>query len=150
MSNKTQELSGIGGWLVLPAIGLVLSPILYAVTIVRSFVSGFGYNVFENVLFGILLLIKVGLFVFICILAYSFFKKSKATPHLFARYMQALLGVSCIYFLHGVFIQYWKYGLVHSYAGPLLSSNLIGIAIACAIWIPYFRRSRRVAATFLR
>ncbi len=138
------ELSGIGGWLILPAIGLILSPIMYIVFIVLTLTGlenaaeqGYGGYI------GLCVTVQCCLLVFIVVVAFYFFGKQKAAPRLMIILMITNLVLSVILLLaafgtgEGMFI-----------AGGVkdLAKGIIG----SLIWIPYFLISKRVKATFVR
>jgi len=140
---------GIRGWLILPAIGLVVSPVLLVIVIIQQILTLLDHGQYRqlDILFflGFDILSKVVLLVLVCVVAYLFFKRRSGAPTTFILYLLAYLGFAGVELLWGM-IAFGADTLV-----PLLrSTNIIGIAIACAIWIPYFRLSRQVKRTFTR
>ena len=132
----TLEAPRIRGWLVLPGIGFVVTPILYLPDIIDAlfrridhpftFVSG---------------LIDIGLFVFCCIVAVRFLKKKRNTPSLAIRFYLTALVLELIC---GLCIQYFELVQKFNLWGYLKYS-----VIACVIWVPYFLFSKRVKRTFV-
>jgi len=150
------RLNGIGGWLILLAIGQILRPISY----VRS-----GYDLYgtmfvidpwrsltdptetgfhpwwaPTLLFE--LFFNILAFVFCVLLIALFFKKRFAWPRAFAAFLVlSILGMALdIFFVHHIPV-----------ATESISSSIRDIVIsgaAAAIWIPYLYRSKRVKATF--
>jgi hypothetical protein len=154
LKTDKQQLIGIEGWLVIPAIGLILNPIISIVLVItkldykhrlsyRDLVEHYvGYSAFYN--FGIL--IECLFLFFVLITCYLFFRRKKSTPKVVVSYLIARLVVSGIHFLWGI--------LLLSVSDPLVtisllrSTGLIGFVIAAGILIPYFKISKRVKATF--
>ena len=147
MTREQQEVkSGIGGWLILPAIGLVLNPIFLVIYTLHTIIwalsgefqvqlvahPGLGAWTFARILVSIALLGFVG------VAAYLFFSKRSAAPRCMIALLLTFLGQGVIFTILDFAI-----GL-----DPEIAHNLIAPAFACAIWIPYFRVSKRVKATF--
>jgi hypothetical protein len=131
------DLNGIGGWLILPAIGLVLTPIVNLGVIFGIDIPALNTGRYQNLIsLEIIMNLVIGAAaVCLCIL---FFKK------------KAILPRCMVYYLVGNFIlNLLDYFLAQ---GENLSpdpSDLGRSIIAAAIWIPYFLSSRRVKATFV-
>lgn len=155
MNQNAVAKSGIGGWLILPAIGLALSPILSVVGIIQQVdllsSSQYASAVSQYPGLGPLthfeLLGKLVLFVFVCVVAYSFFKKKSTAPRNITSYLLAVLAFGVARFVWGLAIFGGDDALV--LVSLLQSTNIIGLGLASAIWIPYFRESKRVKATFV-
>jgi len=143
-----RSLVGIRGWLILPAIGLALSPIVAVITLITSLGSigkmidrGYGlYSVLH-------LLTYVGILVYLCFTAHTFFQKRKNAPQNVIRLLITLVVASVILFLIGLAVIGAHDGLI--ILSLLRSNNFIAQGIAAAIWIPYFKISKRVKATFV-
>ena len=130
---KRYPISGIAGWLLLPAIGLVLGPVIAVIVIivdVRSlpntpdrYLTAVRANIFKAAVLG----------AFSLYAANSFFRRKKGTSHIMIWWMVAnvLLSVMMI----------WNYG-------EIFVKSFIFAMIQAAIWIPYFLVSKRVKATF--
>ena len=141
--DTERQLEGIAGWLILPAIGLVLNPILASIglfLLLRMYrdAARAGYGsvyVLEMIVgFGLLLLAVYA--------AIQFFGKKKGAPRTMIILISANLVASLV--LLGI----------ESSAGPealaVESAKQLPIQIAAAvIWIPYFLVSKRVKATFV-
>ena len=137
------KLVGIGGWLILPAIGFVLSPILGVVFLIvalslYSDVAAAGYGG----LYAVELLVQSGLLVFLVYAAKQFFDMKSNAPSTII----ALLIVSLIY--TGLLL------LIELRAGAVMFAiasvkQLVRDIIVAAIWIPYSKVSKRVKATFI-
>jgi hypothetical protein len=147
-----EDLDGIGGWLILPAIGLVVSPfvILHALfTANIPILFGDKYQPFLNshpAFTGLLIFEVITNIVLIAALAglnYLFFTKRKSLPTYMILYFatQLLVVLADGITAHALF------------PNGKLETAYTAIArsfVACLIWIPYFLVSRRVKATFTR
>lgn len=142
--DKPQKPAGIGGWLIFPAIGLILSCIISVINFSIYFNlypgairAGYGPYVLMN------LFVMVGLFTYLIIAALRFFGKKKSAPATMIRLNAAILGASAFTTMLA-FI---------THAEPFLPEEIKGLikaAIAASIWIPYFRASMRCKATFTK
>jgi len=125
--------SGIAGWLLLPAIGLIISPISAAVHIFKDskalaqvapeYVNAVHCGIAKN-----FILMGFGL-----IVAVLFFQKQRKAPQMYMLLILANVGLSVLVLTQGG----------ESFLKPVLYS----VFLAC-IWIPYFITSKRVKATF--
>ena len=137
------KLVGIGGWLTLTAIGFVLGPIISVVGLIAAF--GMFAKVAEAGFRGIYTLEIVTLIVMLAFMVYAatrFFGKKRNAPAVIITFLLVSLGTSVILLL------------IELTAGAEVfavetGKQLFRDAIAAAIWIPYFRVSKRVKATFL-
>ncbi len=143
---SASEPSGIGGWLILPAIGIVVAPIQFAMNVLDYFPK------FELLEPGTLLhtmtmveiLAWIGFAILATTTAVQFFTRRRSAPKLY----RALL-VSQLLF---VVAAYWAAAIL--FDAPVFDADA-GFAIAmllaaCFIWIPYFLYSTRVRNTFVR
>jgi hypothetical protein len=140
------DLIGIGGWLILPAIGLAISPFLFfhgvysdlhlltGAAYKTSFASRpglFDLVIFESINNSVLLLATIGLNVL-------FYGKKKAFP----LFMMLYLG--------GQFLLGFTDQLMALQFNPHSSwTQVVRGFIGAAIWIPYLLQSRRVEVTFV-
>lgn len=146
---------GLGGWLILPMIGLVLSPLRMGYQFITDLLPVFdpavwskltdttlpGYRpmlapliVFESVA-------NVAMFAFTLAVMWFFFHKSRRTPRLFIVWL-ALLALT----------QIVDSALASSAGLPIDNASMHDIirsVAAAAIWIPYFLVSKRVRNTFV-
>lgn len=138
-----RQIAGIGGWLILPAIGFVLGPIVGAASLVLavtlfSGVRASGYGG----LYAVEVLLELGLLVFNVYAAIRFFGKKSNAPSLAISLMIATVVVS------GLLLMIELGAGAEAFAIESAKQLARGVVMA-AIWIPYFRVSRRVKATFV-
>ena len=150
------RLNGIGGWLILLAIGQVLLPLRFAKPIWdvvsatmntsswRSLTDPIesSYNAWWAPTLLFELFFNVGAFLFAVLLVALFFTKKAAWRRAFALFS--------IFFLLGAVLETVFVDRIPSAAEPILTSvaDLAPIVMAAAIWIPYVSFSKRVKATF--
>ncbi len=143
---NANEPTGIGGWLILPAIGIVVAPVQFTLNILDYFPK------FELLQPGTLVHLMttaeilgwVGFAILATMTAVRFFTYRKSAPTL---YRALLLGQ--LLFVVGA---YWAAAIL--FDAPIFDVDAgfaIGMLLAaCAIWIPYFLYSVRVRNTFVR
>ena len=150
------RLQGIGGWLILLAIGQVLRPIGYIKTGQTLFSTMLGTNSWRlitdpiesgyhpwwapTLLFE--LFFNLGCFVFCVLLIALFFRKRAVWPRCFALFL-----IICVL---GVAMDTLLSDRIPAAAESIATSirDIGGLALAAAIWIPYVYLSKRVKATF--
>jgi len=142
IENKKLPPKGIAGWLIIPAIGLVLAPVK---SIAGSFI---GISMIKSAMpelmsdprLWIIMLIDVVMIIAFIIVAVFFFKKRRFAVRaiiglmiasIIANFVQAILNTSLF---KEVDVEIIK---------PVIHACVFG-----AIWIPYFIRSVRVKNTF--
>ncbi|WP_447876151.1 DUF2569 domain-containing protein [Serratia fonticola] len=143
---EKKELGKIGGFLYLPALGIILSVIssiygllssiksYHSVTAITS--ALYPFIIFQIIWFAILLALSV-------YITGIFFGKKKKTPF----YYILLISFNLMFVISNVAISHYQYGVaVDSDMLTSMARTLIG---AC-IWIPYFLVSVRVKRTFVR
>lgn len=163
-SSRESELTGIGGWLVLPPVHLVLNAGIIAYTFVTSFMKGYNEgptqraagaasSVIEKFFspamlasFGVAL-ISVWVFLYAVFCLIRFFQKTKNVPKLMIGFYSLIMILALANVL-----------AIERF--PELSTNpndtfdavmgTVRVGIAIAIWIPYFLVSKRVKNTFVR
>lgn len=145
------SLAGIRGWLILPAIGVVVNPVVVVAAIISNLAAGTEYSwVLREyptlkTLLGVEIVGDVVLLALATMLAILFFGKRRSAKPMFMWTNAASAGLNIVLILLGVPL--WE-------SMPALLAEMLprGIAavIACIVWISYFRCSRRVAATFVR
>ena len=137
------KLVGIGGWLILPAIGLVLGPVIEVIGLVvalglMSDVEDAGYGGVH----AINIVAAVGLLAFMVYTATRFFGKKSNAPAVMIAFLAIQLVVLILLLLVELGAGAEEYAVESVKA-------LVRSAIGAAIWIPYFKVSKRVKATFV-
>lgn len=143
------DLNGIGGWLILPAIGLAISPFLSLHGIVTDslLLTGDHPSLFANhpsltsLLIFEILINTAFLFAVICLNILFYTKK-----RIFPRCIIAFYAAQCVLMLAD------HLAAVSVFPSVDLSANVITVVrsfIVAVVWIPYFLNSKRVEATFV-
>jgi hypothetical protein len=157
MTGDETKLEGIGGWLILVAIGLCVQPMLLLKAIADN-VAIFETDTWRvlttpgapayHPLWAPLLVGETGvnlvLFAWSGVLLYVFFARKRGFPRLVVAYMGVSLAAVLGDLAVARAIPSAQVRLTPSDYGQVGRS-----AISAAVWIPYFLRSRRVAATFV-
>jgi hypothetical protein len=137
------EPKGIGGWLILPMLTTLVSPLLILRTIVETFPaletelsSGLRAFVIGEIVFNLALI--VGWF----FVAVQLFRHRRSFPGLFI----AMLAVGFAGLLADAIIGVWAYAVE---IGPEDYRDLARNVIALLIWTPYMAKSKRVRNTFI-
>jgi hypothetical protein len=138
-----EKLNGIGGWLILPAIGLVLGPIIGVIGLFASLgmyndVARAGYGG----VYALELIVLFALLVFTIYAAIKFFGKMKDAPKI----MIILYSISI--FASLVLLDVELSAGDEEFAVET-RKQLVRDIVTAAIWIPYFNVSKRVKATFV-
>jgi hypothetical protein len=143
--SKKVEGRAIGGWLILPAIGLVVSPFTVAWSACQS------YTALDNPLLAALpglrsvivaeLVVNVVMLVFTVYVAVAFFRRKRAVPLL----MIALVAVGAVFAL----ADRWAVAVFLPTRADAAALGMLGPLGKAAIWIPYFLLSKRVMETFV-
>lgn len=148
------EPSGIGGWLILPTLGLCLSPFILAFALFQTFqvlgTPGYerltnpaspGYNLLYKPFLFSEMAAKVALIIFIVVTAICFFRQHRLAPRL----MIAFYIASFLILAVDDALASWLLGV----AVDKDSMKEIGRSVfTMVIWVPYFLVSKRVANTF--
>jgi len=134
---------GIGGWLIIPSIGLVLGPIKAVVWLFLNIetVQNFTPELLSDGRFWESVGISVAMIIATIIVAILFFLERRIAVVSIIRLMAASIVASVI----GLFLSM-------SIFGKVSSDNIKDVLHACvyaAIWIPYFKKSKRVKNTFV-
>lgn len=132
----------IGGWLILPAIGLILGSILSVIGIFMSLGIAPDLPSRYQGVFALNLLVETGLTAFLIYAAVRFFGKHRNAPATMIALM--LTGIVA----NGLLIAINLGANAEPFAveyGKALAKGIIG----AAIWIPYFLVSTRVKRTFV-
>lgn len=139
----------IGGWLLLPALGITLGPLLYVISLAREIKAGAIEQVMEAskqypgflAAWSVLMVMDLVMLGFQIYIALRFFKRHAAVPQLMViMYLAnlALAFISCLWF-----------GYVFGEADDEDIRYIMSSVIGASIWIPYFLNSKRVKATFV-
>lgn len=132
---------GIGGWLILPAIGLILSPILNLITFGNEveLLGKFSYSDYHSLITFEVIYLAL-LVIFQIYTAFKFYTKKMDAPKL----VTLMLIVN---FIGTAIIALWL-----EMMGNLsneISMNVLKAFFAAAVWVTYFKRSLRVMNTFV-
>lgn len=158
LTPTTPKYDKIGGWLVLVAIGIFITPFLlaYGVFDSLSLLSDGGLGAMNSIVPGLgstiaFELILDTVLVFIALYLIFLFKDKKKT---FPKYYIWYLGASVAYPILD-YIILASFSTENSEMQSILNStleeslgSLIGTTIVSAIWIAYMLKSKRVAGTF--
>lgn len=156
--NENNELKGLGGWLILVGIGVVIGPIRLLASLVPTYKPIFENGTWEalttpgsesyNPYFGSLLIGEIAyntIMVAICIyLIYLFFSKHYFFPKLYI----GIVVVSIIF----IPLDAWIVTKVfpgESMFDPDTTKEFLRSLITGVIWIPYMLVSKRVKVTFV-
>lgn len=126
----------IRGWLLLPATGFVIAPILNLPDIIDILFRRIDHPF--NLMSG---LFDIVIFVFCCIVIVRFFKKKRSTPSFAITYYLTALILDLI---SGLCIQHFE--LIQNFK---LWGYVKYSVIPSVIWVPYFLFSKRVKRTFI-
>jgi len=142
VSVPDMRLVGIGGWLILPAIGLILGPVVSVVGLIAAMaffseITATGHGD----LFAFELVLEAGFVVFTIYVATRFFAKKSDAPSIFIALQVAGVMVSLMLLVI-------ELGAGADEFAVESGKHLVRGVIGAAIWIPYFMGSKRVKATF--
>ena len=157
MEDNNEHLNGISGWLILVAIGIVLSPIRIAALLLPLYLDMLNngswetlttpgteaYSPFWAPILITEIALNIGLILLWVYIAIIFFSKKSTFPNI---YIGALLFSFAFIVIDAFAIQ-----LVlpnEPVFDPDTTKELTRTVIVAAIWIPYMLRSKRVKATF--
>ncbi|MBM3621629.1 MAG: DUF2569 domain-containing protein [Alphaproteobacteria bacterium] len=146
---------GLGGWLILPAIGLVLSPLRMGFQFFTDLWPVFDSEIWRQLndasrpghrpMLPTLIMgetvANVVMFAFTLVLIWFFFRKSRYAPRLFIVWLALLLVVQVV-----------DTALISSLGIRVDGESMRDVVrslVAAAIWIPYFLVSKRVKNTFV-
>lgn len=149
--------AGIGGWLILVAVALCLTPIRIAAEILSTLrplnsalwhaLTTPGTRVYHPLfapwIVGQLIVYSL-LLLWALALLYFFFAKKRVFPSLMIAFL-----VARVFALAADLSVAFRIPIVANSLGVNAFGGLITSIVVAAIWIPYFLRSRRVAATFV-
>jgi hypothetical protein len=143
--DESVQPTGIGGWLVLPVLITLLTPLRLLVPLIQSSQSlpqvvALSAPPMKVYLLGESLVI-VGLVLGWAYTAIILFERRRSFPATFNTLLVATLAYSSLVLVLALF----------GIGGPVQRNNIgavISGALACAIWIPYMQQSVRVRNTF--
>jgi hypothetical protein len=158
ISNNHSGPEGIGGWLVLPLLGLIVTPIrmvyqfltdlwpvLNASTWNALTVSGSpAYHPLWEPLIIFEVVANIVVFAFGLWVLMAFFGKYRQTPKLFIIWIASHAAMQLVDVILG--------SQIPAVAAETDQQSIMDLAralVGAAIWIPYFLRSKRVANTFV-
>ena len=157
--NQKTEPSGLGGWLILPMLGLIFLPFKIGALLVTTHMPIFSEGYWDiltnseseayHALWAPLLTYEIiGNLIFILasvILLVFFFQKHHSFPKLMIIYLATNLVFVGIDFFAADLIP-----AVAAEPAPESTIELIRTLVGAAIWIPYFKNSVRVRNTFTK
>ena len=156
--QKQNDLKGLGGWLIIVGVQVVLFPIVITITFAYDFLPliqkgnwealiKFGSEAYTP-LFRMLIIgetfFNLSLLIVSLYQVHLFFNQHYLFPKIFI----AILTISLIYIL----VDAWIASLIlpkETMFEPQTIGEIAHILIACLIWIPYMLESKRVKATFV-
>ena len=141
-SHKTSPI-GLSGWLIIPAIGLVFAPIKTVIMEILGIkmLLMFFPEILLDIRFWFILILDVVLIIAFIVVANMFFRKRFVAMRGIILLMLASIGVNIIQFIlnTSIFDE-----LTYDVFKPVLHATVFA-----AVWIPYFKKSRRVKNTFI-
>jgi len=155
--NENSHLNGLGGWLILIGLGLVISPFRLVATTVPVFKTIFEDGIWTalttlgseayHVLWGPILIGEIVLNIIMLLvsiyLIYLFFSKHHYFPNLYIAFLLLPLFITLI--------DVFAISLIVPEQSVFTSEtniDLLKLIGQCLIWIPYMLVSKRVKATF--
>ncbi len=158
MENEEKNLEGIGGWLILVAIGIIVTPIRLIMLIMSTYSEIFSTGVWEAlttqggdaysplwapILIGEVL-INCGMLLVMLYMAYLFFSKKVVFP----KWYIGLAVASLVFIIADAFAI--KLVLPNE---PVSATDtikeLMRSLVMVVVWVPYMIISKRVKATFI-
>jgi hypothetical protein len=155
-SEVDHQLAGIRGWLVLPAIGLLLQPFVLAADMVRG-AGNYSMVVWQGLLNNaslspffipmmlVELVLSLGLLVFSILLPVLFFQRRTSLPRIYVG-CAALLGIYAVLELLATDLIPEVRAQVSAVDRGTWARTLVSVVL----WSSYFLLSKRVRATFTR
>jgi hypothetical protein len=157
-TNTAGDLNGLGGWLILVGLGVILAPILlgrFLYTIYRDLFSNGAWSLLTNVSseyymphFGVTVgvesFINLGLFIVSLYLIYLFLSRNKFFPKLFIW----LSFFSLVFIIVDAIAVGYVFPTEEAFDSETMRE--IGKAsFRVVVWVPYMMVSKRVKATFI-
>jgi Protein of unknown function (DUF2569) len=155
IENYFEKDKAIGGWLILIAIALIISPFYFAASVFSDdivmngewlqFLNSKSLN--YNIGFGLLIfsefLINIAFLVFYILAVFLFFKKRSSFPKVF---IYLLISNTVFIIFDSLIVYYIDSSAVNK--DEIIKEILFAI-IRIGIWIPYFLLSERAKQTFV-
>ena len=156
--SEEKKLEGIGGWLILVAIGIVVTPIRIVMLIMTTYPEIFSTGTWEalttqgsetyNPLWAPIIigeiLINFGLILVWLYMAYKFFTKSRDFP----KWYIGIAVFSLVFIVADAFVV--KLVLPNKPVfDPDTIKELVRSVIMVVVWVPYMLVSKRVKATLI-
>lgn len=156
--SEEKQLEGLGGWLILVGIGIVITPLRIAILEMPGFFEIFSNGTYAALtsptspyyhpLWSFILIgeIAINFCILIawCYLAFLFFTKKKLFPKL---YIAVFLSSMVIIILDALAVHHVVPDL--PLFNPDTSRELLRTVVGVVIWCPYMLVSKRVKATFV-
>lgn len=134
---------GIGGWLLLPALGLILGLILGAVFAFNDFVMLYSGGLVKYSGLDLMeIVVELSVFGYLIYAALRFFTKRSDAPSIMIVLLILGFAVPALLLMIETIVGAQDYARV-------TAKQLPRGLISAAVWIPYFRTSKRVRATFV-
>jgi Protein of unknown function (DUF2569) len=149
--KNAKELAGIGGWLILVAIGQVLGPLKVLASIFDYYTK--LWTKYPIAAYGEAAL-NMSLLALICYTTYLFFQRSRLFPKFFVyEYVATILFYPLDVIFTAATLNGYTGQSIETVVSSMMTPDLVGPWIAAiitaAIWIPYIKLSKRVANTFV-
>ncbi|MEW6125758.1 MAG: DUF2569 family protein [Acidobacteriota bacterium] len=155
--TQQSELSGLGGWLILPAIGIVLRPLialfgafgcLAFFGAAEAIIANIGLRAYVQLrpIVGFELLANLFMVGFSIYVAIRFFRKKANAPKLYV----VLLFIQVVIITLDILLLKFLYEpIAPPTSGDSEVPSLVFAVSSCALWVSYFNKSLRVKNTFV-
>ena len=157
--SAENNLEGISDWLILVAIGVVISPIRISISMMKTFPELFStgvwdalttpetsvYSPFWAPLIIVEILLNCALLLTSIYIAYLFFTKKKRFP----KWYIGIMVFSLVFMVFEAFLANLLFPSVPVFDSGM-TIDFVRSLIYAAIWIPYMLVSKRVKATFIQ
>jgi hypothetical protein len=142
LGEKDNPVKGISGWLIPVALGLILQPLMTLQWMNHDRIGDFFLDfssMLHSPLEALLCLFDTAMLILFAAVLVLFFRRRRSVPMLMVVFSAGVIG-RISFFLY----QVWDYEWLR-YERPVW----MVLAFVAAIAIPYFFKSKRVAATFV-